>query len=70
MKREFPDWSLGSRRYSCLVFPLLAGRALATLAKTVRMVRKLVYISILPWVEDEKLYQRCNAASKDKLLLR
>lgn len=70
MKREFPDWSLGSRRCSCLVFSLPAGRALATLAKTVKMVRKLVYISILPRVEDEKSYRRYKAASKDKLLSR
>lgn len=70
MKREFPDWSLGSRRYSCLVFSLSAGRALATLAKPVRIVKKFVYISILIRFTDGQLYQRCKAASKGKLMLR
>lgn len=41
MKRELPDWSLGSRRYSCLLFSLSVGRALAAVASAVRMVKKL-----------------------------
>lgn len=44
MNREFPDWSLGSRRYSCLVCSLSVGRALAAAASAVKMVKKLAYM--------------------------
>lgn len=46
MKRELPDWSLGSRRYSCLVFSLSVGSTLATVANAVRKVKKLVNMLI------------------------
>lgn len=57
MNREFPDWSLGSRRYSCLVFSLSVGRALAAAASAVRMVKKLAYMLILFRFENGRVAQ-------------